>query len=145
MKKIALGSDHAGFELKEHIKQFLKKYPNFKVIDVGCFSPEPTDYPAQAQQVAALLQKKKADFGILCCGTGIGMAIAANKQKGIRAANAYDITSARLAREHNNANVLTLGGRLLGREKSEEIVEVFLNTRFARGRHQKRVAMLEPC
>lgn len=142
MPTIILGSDHAGFELKEHLKGVLKSQ-GWRVHDLGCTSPSPCDYPEVAHAVAEEIATKRTKLGLLCCGTGIGMAIAANKHRGVRAAKASDVTEARLAREHNHANILTLGGRLVGKTRAEEILSAFLSAKPLSGRHKRRVAKLE--
>ncbi len=136
--KIGIASDHAGFELKEYLKENLKK-EGFDIIDFGPSVKKAVDYPDYAEKVAKAIQKKDISFGILICGTGIGMSICANKFKGIRAARCCSPYDALLAREHNDANILTLGGRLLGRELSLEISKVFLSTSFLKGRHLRRI------
>jgi ribose 5-phosphate isomerase B len=137
-KNIAIGSDHAGFHSKEVIKQELIR-SGYAVQDAGTDSEASVDYPDFAREVAERVAAGKADLGVLVCGTGIGMAMAANKVPGIRAAVAHDQMTAHLAREHNNANVLTLGGRVVSDETALEIVREFLSTTFAGGRHQRRV------
>jgi ribose 5-phosphate isomerase B len=136
--KIALGADHAGFELKEKIKQHLTQ-KGITVDDRGTNSPESVDYPDYARLVGEQVAGKWADWGILVCGAGIGMSIAANKIPGIRAANAHSEIEAQLSREHNNANVLALGGRLLDENTAMKIVDRWLSTEFAGGRHRRRV------
>lgn len=136
--KIALGSDHGGFELKEIIKKFLEG-KGIPYEDYGCYSLESVDYPDIAFTVAEAVAAGKHPFGILVCGTGIGMSIAANKVKGIRAALAGDCYSARMARDHNNSNILVLGGRVVGQELALEIVNAYLNAEFTAGRHQGRI------
>lgn len=140
--KIAVGSDHGGLEYKEKILEFLKN-KGYETIDEGTYSKESCDYPEFARKVASLVAEKKADRGILICGSGIGMSIAANKVKGIRAALCSETTSARLSREHNNSNILCLGQRLIGETMAFEIVETWLNTEFAGGRHQHRIDIIE--
>ncbi|MFN3282882.1 MAG: ribose 5-phosphate isomerase B [Pseudothermotoga sp.] len=140
--KIALGSDHAGFKLKEALKGFLIS-KDFKVLDEGTYSEDSVDYPDFAKKVANDIKSKNADFGILVCGTGIGMSIAANRIKGIRAALCLFPEMARLARLHNDANVLVLPGRLISSELAQWITEVFLSERFEGGRHEKRVKKIE--
>ncbi len=143
MKKIAIGSDHGGFLLKEFLRCRLKATGR-QVVDFGCSSPDPVEYPeiafALAKAVAA--HPEEYDFGILCCGTGIGVSIAANKVKGIRAALCADCFSARMAREHNNANIITLGGRTTGTELAWEMVTAFLGATFQHGIHEPRVEAL---
>jgi ribose 5-phosphate isomerase B len=136
--KIAIGADHAGFELKEKIKQHLVQR-GIDVDDVGTHSTESVDYPDFARQVGEEVAGKRADWGILVCSTGIGMAMAANKVPGIRAAHVSTEVEAQLSREHNNANVLTLGGRLLDGNAAVKIVDRWLSAAFAGGRHQRRV------
>jgi ribose 5-phosphate isomerase B len=135
---IAIGADHAGYELKETIKEFLNSMGQ-AFTDYGTFSAESTDYPDYAHTVAQAISNGEADRGILVCGTGVGMAITANKHQGIRAANAESIETARLSRAHNDANILALGARVTPPELATEIVKVFLNTKFEGGRHQRRV------
>ena len=136
--KIALGADHAGFELKEKIRQHLVD-KGIHVDDRGTHSTESVDYPDFAFAVAEQVASKKADMGILVCGAGIGMSIAANKVTGIRAANVHSEVEAQLSREHNNANVLALGARLLDEPAALAIVDRWLNTPFAGGRHNRRI------
>ena len=137
--KIALGADHAGFELKQKIKQHLASLPGVEVDDRGTASGDSVDYPDFAKEVGEDVVAKKADLGILVCGTGIGMSIAANKVPGVRAANVSTIEEAQLSREHNDANVLTLGGRVLEPQKAFDIVDKWLHTAFLGGRHQRRL------
>lgn len=134
--KIAIGSDHAGFELKENLKKFLSY--EYDVLDVGTSSTESVDYPDFAKKVCELIIEKKVDLGILICGTGIGMSITANKFKDIYAALCYDTNTASLARRHNNANVLCLGGRTTMLNDAIEIVKTFLNSEFEGERHYRR-------
>lgn len=135
--KISIGSDHAGFELKEEIKKYL--CCEHDVFDVGTNSTESVDYPDFAKKVCDLILKGDAEIGILICGTGIGMSIAANKFKGIYAALCYDTNTASLARRHNNANVLCLGGRTTKVETAIEIVKTFISSNFEGGRHERRI------
>jgi ribose 5-phosphate isomerase B len=136
--KIALGADHAGFELKNHIKQYLADR-GISVEDKGTLSNDSCDYPDYARAVAEEVVQHRANFGILVCGTGIGMSMAANKVPGIRAAHVTTDFEAQMAREHNDANVLTLGARVVAEPAALHIVDTWLNTQFAGGRHQKRV------
>ncbi len=136
--KIAIGSDHAGFKLKEEIKHFLKE-KGIEVIDFGTNSEERVDYPDFAIPLAESVAKNEEDFGILICGTGIGMSIAANKVKGVRASLVSDVYSAHSAREHNNANILCMGGRVLGTELAKEITNTWINASFLGGRHERRI------
>jgi ribose 5-phosphate isomerase B len=136
--KIALGADHAGYELKERLKHWLAEQ-GIELADKGTASKESVDYPDFARDVALEVTGGHADYGILVCGTGIGMSIAANKVPGVRAANVNSEEDARLSREHNDANILALGGRSLDVESARKIVDTFLHTEFAGGRHQRRV------
>jgi len=136
--KIAIGADHAGFELKNKLKQHLEAH-GFKVEDSGTNSAESVDYPDFAKSVGEEVARKQADFGLLVCGSGIGMAIAANKVHGVRAANVTSEYEAQMMREHNDANVLALGARILDEATACKILDKFLATQFAGGRHQKRV------
>ena len=136
--KICIASDHAGFDLKEQIKDFLIN-KNIPVIDLGPSTKDSVDYPDYAKKVVKRLLLKKSDVGILVCGSGTGMAITANKFKGIRAAQCYNKTSTILSRQHNNANVVCLGSRMLKKKEALSFVTCFLNTKFEAGRHQKRI------
>ncbi len=136
--KIALGADHAGFPLKEKIKQWLTEQ-GLQVDDQGTLTADSVDYPDYARKVGEIVAAKKADRGVLVCGSGIGMSIAANKVPGVRAANAHTVYEAQMSREHNDANVLTLGARVLTDEEAHSILDRWLSTKFAGGRHQKRV------
>jgi ribose 5-phosphate isomerase B len=140
--KIALAADHVGFALKEKIREYLEN-KGLEVEDHGPSNSERVDYPDFAEKVAAQVAAKQADYGVLVCGTGIGMMIAANKVPGIRAAAANDTISARLAREHNNANVLTMGGRMIDEAAMHQIVDTWLSTPFAGGPHERRVEKIE--
>jgi ribose 5-phosphate isomerase B len=136
--RIAIGADHAGFVLKEHLKQTLARLGH-RVDDHGTHSEEPVDYPPICLAVARAVAEHTADRGIVLGGSGQGEQIAANKVPGIRAALCNDLYTARLAREHNDANVLSMGGRIVAFGLAEEIVAVWLNTVFAGGRHQRRL------
>lgn len=138
MKRIAIASDHAGFKLKEEIEGFLKS-EGYDVIDLGTHSEESVDYPDYAKELAVKIIAREADEGILCCGTGIGMSIAANKFPGIRAAVVVNEFMARMAREHNNANILCLSGRLTTPEEAKKLVKIWLDAKFEGGRHERRV------
>tara|TARA_B100000963_G_scaffold314292_1_gene292748 strand:+ start:1241 stop:1678 length:438 start_codon:yes stop_codon:yes gene_type:complete len=137
-KKVCIGSDHAGFKLKELIKDFLIN-KNISVIDLGPTNDSSVDYPDYAKRVSNRVKSNKSDIGILVCGSGTGMAISANKTKKIRAAVCYNLKSTRLCRQHNNANVITLGSRLIKKTDALKLVSVFLQTKFEGGRHLKRV------
>ena len=141
MRAIALGADHAGFPLKEDLKAWLIERGH-EVVDCGTQSSESVDYPDYAAAVAGAVVTGKADRGVLVCGTGLGMAIAANKLPGIRAAACTDAYTARLSREHNDANVLALGARITAREAAIEILATWLAAEFAGGRHARRVEKL---
>lgn len=136
--RISIASDHAGFEQKELLVAYLEQ-KGFGVIDRGPADDSRVDYPDFAALVAKDIENKEADFGVLVCGTGIGMAIAANKMPGIRAVNITNEQFAALSREHNDANVLTLSGRFVSLEENEKIIDVFLSTPFGGGRHEGRV------
>jgi ribose 5-phosphate isomerase B len=135
---IALGADHAGYEFKEKIKALLTSL-GYPFQDFGTNSSESTDYPDYAHSVAEAVSKGKFDVGILVCGTGIGMSIVANKHNGVRAAVVESVNAAKLAREHNNANILALGARITPWETAQEIIKTFLTTTFEGGRHQRRI------
>jgi ribose 5-phosphate isomerase B len=136
--RIAVGADHAGFRAKETIKKYLEG-AGYQVKDVGTFSEESVDYPDFARAVGERVSSGRDDLGVLVCATGIGVSIAANKVEGIRAALAHDSLTARRAREHNDANVIALGGKVVGEDEAIAIVQEFLNAQFAGGRHQRRV------
>jgi len=136
--RICIASDHAGFDLKERIKHFLINN-NIPVIDLGPLTKNSVDYPDYAKKVAMRLVLKKSDAGILVCGSGTGMAITANKFKGIRAAQCYNKKSTILSRQHNNANIVCLGSRMLKKKDALIFVSSFLSTKFEAGRHQKRI------
>ena len=137
-KKICISSDHAGYKTKEFIKEHLIK-SKISTIDLGPFFEKSVDYPDYAKKVSNRVSKRKSDVGILVCGSGTGMAISANKTKGIRAAVGYNVKSTQLSRQHNNANVLCLGSRLTKRKDIKKIIKIFLNTKFEGGRHKRRV------
>lgn len=137
--KVYLGCDHAGYPLKEALQEHLKK-AGHEVVDLGVFTDATkVDYPDLAREVGEKVRENPGSRGVLVCGTGIGVSIAANKLKGIRAANVHDVTEARFARLHNDANVLTVGARTLGPETAQEVVDVFLSTDFEGGRHEERI------
>lgn len=137
--KIALAADHGGFELKEIIKQSLVKSEH-QVIDVGCLTTDSVDYPDFAEKGVAKILSGECRFAILVCGTGIGMSIAANRHRRIRAANCHDVYTAMMSREHNDANTLCLGARVIDSDLALEIVMSWLATDFGGGRHQRRIA-----
>ena len=140
-KVIVLASDHAGFPLKEEIKAHFEK-EGVKFIDLGTDSTASVNYPDYAVKLCESIQQGKADLGILVCGTGIGMSMAANKCRGIRAACCSDTFSARMTRMHNNANVLCMGARVVGAGLGIDMADLFINTEFEGGRHNARVEML---
>ncbi len=139
---IAIGCDHGGLEIKNAIIEELKA-KGIEFINVGTDTTDSVDYPIYAKAVCAEITSGKCEMGILCCGTGIGMSIAANKVKGIRASVLSDEFSAEMTRRHNNANVLCLGGRVIDCEKAVKLANIFIETPYEGGRHEKRVAMLE--
>lgn len=136
--KVAIGSDHGGVNIKEEIKAFMKS-ENIDFIDVGCTCDDSVDYPDYALPVAEKVALGEVDRGILICGTGIGMSIAANKVKGIRCALVHDLFSAKATREHNDSNVLAMGERVIGPGLAREIAKVWLETAYEGGRHQNRL------
>ena len=137
-KKICISSDHAGYKLKEYIKIYLIK-KEISLIDLGPFETKSVDYPDYAKKIARRVAVKKSDVGILVCGSGTGMAISANKTKGIRAAVCYNVKSTRLSRQHNNANIIALGSRLTKKNEVMKLIKIFFNTKFQGGRHLRRV------
>lgn len=139
--KIAIGSDHGGYALKEYIYQYLLE-AGYEVTDFGTHNEESCDYPVYAQKVAEAVAAGKYQRGILLCGTGIGISIAANKVPGIRCALVSDCYSARVSRQHNDSNVLALGGRVLGPELAIDIVKTWIAAAFESGRHQHRVDLI---
>lgn len=142
MKRIVIACDHAGFALKEKIKLFLEK-KNFKVNDLGAYSPARCDYPATAYSLAKEIAQGKYKQGILICKTGIGNSIVANRLPGVRAALCYNVKAARLSREHNDSNILVLGSTFVNPGLAQRILNIWLNTQFRRGRHQRRLNQLK--
>jgi len=136
--KIALGSDHAGFELKEDLRAYLAEM-KIEALDLGTCSEDSVDYPDVAVKVAEKVSRGEVERGLLICGTGIGMSIVANRFPGVRAALCHDLYTARISREHNNANLLAMGGRVTGKGLAREMLKVFLETEFQGGRHERRV------
>lgn len=136
--KVAIASDHGGFELKDSMVEYIKSLGN-EVMDLGTNSADSVDYPDYAKKVCEEIQQGNSDLGILICGTGIGMSLAANKFEGIRAACVSDVYSAKMSRNHNNANVLCIGARVIGDEVAKLIIKTFLENEFEAGRHQRRV------
>jgi ribose 5-phosphate isomerase B len=136
--KIVIGSDHAGFELKEDLRAYLGER-NVEVEDLGVKSEAPADYPDIGGALAKKISRGEFERGILICGSGIGMSIVANRFPGVRAALCHDLYTARMSREHNDANLLVLGGRLIGKGLAREVLKVWLESRFQGGNHQRRV------
>jgi len=139
--RICIASDHGGFDLKAHLIEYLKNQ-DCTISDLGCTSKDSVDYPVYGNIVGQSVTQGDFDYGIVICGTGIGISIAANRYPSVRAALCYDVTTARLCREHNDANVLALGARQTAPELAEEIVQMFLLTEFEGGRHQRRIDLL---
>ncbi len=140
--KIALAADHGGYELKEIVKKHLEQ-KGMELLDLGCFVGDSVDYPNYGKACGEAVVNGDADTGIVFCGTGIGISIAANKVKGVRCALCTSLFMAEMARKHNNANVLALGGRILAPELAMDIVDVYLTTEFEGGRHQRRVDLID--
>jgi ribose 5-phosphate isomerase B len=139
---VALGADHAGFSLKEALKEFLDdREISYK--DYGCFSTERTDYPDVAFEVAKAIKAGEYSQGILCCGSGVGMAMTANRIPGIRAVVCSDIYIATMSRRHNDANIICFGGRIIAADYGQELLDIFLNTPFEGARHQRRVEKMD--
>ena len=138
MKKIFISSDHAGFKLKETIKMYLER-KKYKYFDLGPENDNSVDYPDFAHKVAKKVKLNKNNVGILVCGSGTGMNIAANKHKNVRAAQCFNLKSTKLSRLHNDANIITLGGRLISKKNALKYLNIFLKTKFEGGRHKKRI------
>lgn len=141
MNMIAIGCDHGGLDIKNAVIDYLNK-KSIAYKDFGCDSPESVDYPIYAYQVATMVAEGQAEYGIICCGTGIGVSMVANKIKGIRAAVVTDEFCAEMTRRHNNANVLCMGGRVIDEATAVKLADIFLNTEYEGGRHAKRVQMI---
>ena len=139
--KIAIGNDHAGYALKDTVIEVLKSR-NIEILDLGCYSTESVHYPVYGEAVGRAVVSGEADKGIVICGSGIGISIAANKVPGVRCALCSEPLSAELSRQHNDANVLAMGARTIGPEMAKKIIETFLDTEFLGGRHGIRVEML---
>lgn len=139
--KIAIGNDHVALGLKNHIKKYLED-KGYEIVDFGTDKPERCDYPVYGKKVADAVASGECERGILICGTGIGISLAANKVKGIRAAVCSEAYSARLTRQHNDANIIAFGARVVGEATAEMIVDEFLNTEYEGGRHQRRIDMI---
>jgi ribose 5-phosphate isomerase B len=140
---IIIGSDHGGFDLKEEIRRFLSEKGDCSVKDIGTFNHDPVDYPIIAHEVARSISENKFNRGILICGSGVGMSIVANRQRSVRAALCHNLYTVRLSRKHNDANILVLGGRVLGLGLALEMVDLFLSTDFEGGRHQRRLEEID--
>ena len=140
--KYFIGTDHAGFEVKPFVIEYLQK-KGIEVEDLGCYSNESVDYPDYAHKVAKAVLDNPGSMGILICGSGIGMSLAANKHKGIRAALCHDYYTAEMARRHNDANILCFGARIVGKGEIESILEAWLTHEFEGGRHQRRVEKID--
>ena len=138
--KIAIAADHGGFELKEALKQH---YSGLDLLDLGTYSADSVDYPDYAKKVVQAILSEQADLGILICGTGVGISIAANRHKGIRAALLYSTEVARLAKAHNNANILVFGGRTMAVDDVIKRIDTFMQTEYEGGRHQRRLDKLD--
>jgi ribose 5-phosphate isomerase B len=140
---IIIGSDHAGYDMKEECRIFLEKDSIHKVVDAGVYNKEPSDYPIIADKVAKDIASGIYPRGILICGSGIGMSIVANRHKGVRAALCHDLFTARMSRQHNDANILVMGGRVIGLGLALEMVDIFIKTEFEGGRHLKRLKLID--
>lgn len=142
--KIVIGSDHAGFSLKEFLKKYLSE-KGYVVIDKGTYSSDSVDYPDYGHAIANAVLNKECDFGIAICGSGNGINMAVNKHKGIRGALCWNAEIARLAKQHNNANVISLPGRFIDEKTAIDILEAYINAEFEGGRHQKRIEKIDMC
>jgi len=142
VKKVALASDHGGYQLKLEIIEYLKT-KGYETVDLGTDSEESVDYPEYGAKAAQAIINNDADCGIIMCGSGIGISISANKFKGIRAALCFDTYTAKMCREHNDANIMAIGGRITTIDRAEDMVDLFLETEFEGGRHQRRIDKLD--
>ena len=140
---IIIGSDHGGFELKETCREFMETLSDCDVMDAGTFSEDSMDYPLVAHKVSKAISEGEFARGILICGTGIGMSVVANRYPGVRACLCHNLFTARLSREHNDANILVMGGRVIGKGIAIEMVELFLRMSFDGGRHEQRLNLIE--
>ena len=140
---IIIGSDHGGFELKETCREFMETLDDCDVMDAGTFSEDSMDYPLVAHKVSKAISEGEFERGILICGTGIGMSVVANRYPGVRACLCHNLFTARLSREHNDANILVMGGRVIGKGIAIEMVELFLRMSFDGGRHEQRLNLIE--
>lgn len=139
--KIGIGNDHAAVAMKNEIKAYLEELGH-EVIDYGTYTEESCDYPAYGEAVGCAVAAKEVECGVLICGTGVGISIAANKVSGVRAAVCSETTTARLVKEHNNANIIAFGARIVGIEVAKDIVKAYLDAEFQGGRHEKRIALI---
>lgn len=139
--KIVLGADHGGYELKDRIAAYLKE-KGYTIKDMGVNTPDSVDYPDQAEKTAKEFLAGNYEFGVVCCGTGIGISISANKVKGIRCALPQNIFAAKMSKEHNNANMIAFGGRIEYHEPVEKMIDAFINAEFQGGRHERRVSKI---
>lgn len=140
---IIIGSDHAGYDMKEECRIFLEKDSRYKVVDAGVYNKEPSDYPIIADKVAKAIANGMYPRGILICGSGIGMSIVANRHKCVRAALCHDLFTTRMSRQHNDANILVMGSRVIGLGLALEMVDIFIKTEFEGGRHFKRLELID--
>lgn len=140
---IIIGSDHAGYDMKEECKILLEKDNEHKIMDIGVYSRESSNYPDIAHKVAQAVANGEYPRGILICGSGIGMSMVANRYKGVRAALCHNLYLARMSRQHNDANILVMGGRVIGMGLALEMVDIFLKTEFEGGRHKKRLDLID--
>ena len=140
---IAIASDHAGFDLKSDLAEYMED-SGYQILDLGTNGPDSVDYPDFAHALADALEQGKTIKGVLVCGSGIGISIAANRHEGVRAALIHDALGARMCRQHNNANVIVFGGRMIGPETAKDCLGIFLNTEFEGGRHARRLEKLAP-
>ena len=139
--KIGIGNDHSAVEMKQALSAYLKKQGH-EVVNFGCDSADSCDYPVYGRRVGVAVTSGEVDCGVLICGTGVGISIAANKVRGVRAAVCSDATTARLVKEHNDANIIAFGARIIGIETAKDILDAYLNASFQEGRHAQRVAMI---
>ena len=140
---IIIGSDHAGYDMKEECRTFLENLSEYNVMDAGVYNRESSDYPNIAKKIAEAIANGEYYRGILICGSGIGMSIAANRYRGVRAALCHNLYLARMSRQHNDANILVMGGRVIGSGLALEMVEIFLKTEFESGRHKRRLDLID--
>lgn len=139
--RIGIGNDHSAVEMKQALSAYLKKQGH-EVVNFGCDSADSCDYPVYGRRVGVAVTSGEVDCGVLICGTGVGISIAANKVRGVRAAVCSDVTTARLVKEHNDANIIAFGARIIGIETAKDILDAYLNASFQEGRHAQRVAMI---